>query len=148
MAVAADLPVDAPLASPELVLVDPALAAELRRTHSPVEDRWRFSGTRRGLRSRERLSGSVGVKRRFWTRGARQRRADADNESIVATPPEQTSMDELRPSSHYPGLPAQEPEEAAFEDSPPPPLTSFEEASSESDDDASAARGGCRRGPS
>src|SRR6187200_1960390 len=41
MAVAADLLVDAPLASPELALVDPELAAELRRTHSSVEERWR-----------------------------------------------------------------------------------------------------------
>jgi hypothetical protein len=42
VAVAADLLVgDAPLASPELALVDAELAAELRRTLSPIEDRWK-----------------------------------------------------------------------------------------------------------
>ena len=41
MSVAADLPFgEAPLASPELALVDSTLAAELRRSLSPVVDAW------------------------------------------------------------------------------------------------------------
>ena len=73
------------------------------------------------------------------TRGPGDAEQLDDDESIVATPPEQTSIEELPPSSRYPARPAHEPEEAAFEDSPPSPLTRFDEAAGESDDDASAA---------
>ena len=142
MAVAADLLVDAPLASPELALVDPELAAELRRTHSPVEERWLRPPARvedASAESGEAAPSQLEAADDAGHAGSGDAEQLHDDESIVATPPEQTSIEELRPSSRYPALPAHEPEEAAFEDSPPPPLTSFDEASGESDDDASAA---------
>ena len=142
MAVAADLLVDAPLASPELALVDPELAAELRRTHSSVEERWlhpparvEYVSPESGEDDPSQLEAADDV----GHSGTGDAEQLGDDESIVATPPEQTSIDELPPSARYSGRPAHEPEEAAFEDSPPPPLTRFGQASDESDDDASAA---------
>ena len=142
MAVAADLLVDAPLASPELALVDPELAAELRRTHSSVEERWLRPPARVEYFSPE--SGEDAPPQLEAADDAGHASGDAEqpdnNESIVAVPPEQTSMEELPSSSGYPDRPAHEPEEAAFEDSAPPPRMRFDEASSESDDDTSALR--------
>ena len=106
---------DAPLASPELALVDPELAADLRRTHRP-EHRW-------------------------LPRPARMEAASAEEE---ATPPRLDSrVDAGHAGSGTAGQvhdnESIEPEEAAFADSPSPPLTHVDEASLESADDASAA---------
>src|SRR6187455_1305250 len=142
MAVAADLLVDAPLASPELALVDPELAAELRRTHSSVEERWLRPPARVEYFSPE--SGEDAPPQLEAADDAGHASGDAEqpdnDESIVAVPPEQPSMEELPSSSSYPDRPAHEPEQAAVEDSAPPPLMRFDEPSSESDDDTSALR--------
>lgn len=142
MAVAVDLLVEVPLASPELALVDPELAAELRRTHSSVEERWlrpparvEYFSPESGEDAPPQLEAADDV----GHAGSGDAEQLDNDESIVAVPPEQTSMEELPPGSGYPGRPAHEPEEAAFEDSPPSPLMRFNEASRERDDDASAA---------
>lgn len=139
MAVAADPLVDAPLASPELALVDPKLAADLRRTHSPADDRWLRPRARVEDASAEGEARPAQLESGDDAGHAASGNAEQthDQESIVATPPEQTFSEELRPSSRYPALPAPEPEEAAFEDSPTP-LPNFDEASVD-DDDTSAA---------
>ena len=138
MAVAVDLL--AQRASPELALVDPELAAELRSMLSPVEDRWLRPPARVEDASAEsedppvRLANDAG----YAASGDTQRLHD--DEFIVATPPEQTPAEETPLSSHSPVLPAPKPEEASFEESPPRSGARIDEASAESDDDASALR--------
>jgi hypothetical protein len=138
MVVAAELLVDPPLVSPELALVDPALAAELRSTLSP-EERWPRPPARV-----EDVSAQSGEDPPSQLEAA----GDAGNtesgvadqwnndESIIATQPEQVSAEKLRLSSHYPVLPAPEPDDPAFEDFQTRPSGSFGEASAVSDDDA------------
>jgi hypothetical protein len=140
MAVAADPLVDAPLASPELALVDPKLAADLRRTHSPADDRWLRPRAPVEDASAEGEATPAQLESGDDAEHAASGNAEQthDQESIVATPPEQTFSQELRPNSRYPVLPAPEPEEVAFADSPTP-LTNFDEASVDDDDDTSAA---------
>ena len=135
MAAAADLRFEARLASPELALVDPELGAELRRTHSPVEDRWMrspapvedASAEREDAAAQKESADDAG---HLESGDAEQQHGD---ETIVVTAVEQTPAPELGPSS-YPVLLAQGPEKAAFEDSPPRPLTRFDETPVESDD--------------
>lgn len=141
MAVAANRLVgEAPLVSPELALVDAELAAELRRTLSPVEDSWLRPPARvedASAESEKDASAqleSVDDSGHTESRDAEQLLGD---EYIVSTP-EHAPAVELRPSSHDPVLPAPEPGETAFEDSPPRPEASFDEASVESEDDAPA----------
>ena len=137
MAVAVDLL--AQLASPELALVDPELAAELRSTLSPVEDRWLRPPARVEDASAE--SEDAPVRPEPDAAGyaeSHHTQRQHEDEFIVVTPPEQTTMEELRLSSHYPILPAPKPEEASFEDSPPRCVARVDEASAESDDEASA----------
>jgi hypothetical protein len=136
MAAAADLRVEPPLASPELALVDPELGAELRRTHSPVEDRWMRSPAPVEDASADRENAlapkeSADDAGHLESGDAEQQRGDG---TIVATAAEQmpAAKLELGPSS-YLVLLAQEPEEAAFEDSPPRPLTRFDEAPARDD---------------
>ena len=114
MAVVEDVLLEAPPASPELALVDPELAAELRRAHSPVDDRWLRppAGVEESEAESEdpiQLAVDSGYAESHDTQRA------LDDEFIVATPPEQTPAEELRPSSNSSILRAPEPEEAAFE---------------------------------
>ena len=145
MAVPAGLLVEAQLASPELALVDPELAAELRRTLSPVEDRWLRPPARVEDASAESEDPPVRLADDAGYAESRDTQRLLDDECIVATPPEQTPAEELRPSSHSPVLPAPEPDEAAFERSPPRPLASFEPSIETDEDDTGSV--GCRRGP-
>ena len=138
MAVAVDLL--AQLASPELALVDPELAAELRSTLSPVEDRWLRPPARVEDASAESEDPPVRLADDAGYAASRDTQRLHDDEFIVATPPEQTPAEEPRLSSHYPVLPAPKPEEASFEESPPRSGARIDEASAESDDDASALR--------
>ena len=124
--------------SPELALVDAELAAELRRTLSPVEDSWPRPSARVEDASTESEKHAPAQLESADDVG----HAESPNvvqlhvdESIVSTP-EQTPAEELRPSSHDPFLPVSE--EVAFEDSPPRPLASIDEACAESEDDAPA----------
>ena len=139
MAVAAELMVDTQLASPELALVDPELAAELRSTLSPAEDRWLRPPACVEDASAESEDTPVRLEPddAGYAESHHTQRQHED-EFIVVTPPEQTTMEELRLSSHYPILPAPKPEEASFEDSPPRCVVRVDEASAESDDEASA----------
>ncbi len=141
MAVAANRLVgEAPLASPELALVDAELAAELRLTLGPVEDRWLRPPARVEDASAESgQDAPVQLESADDAGYAESRLAEQlhDDEYIVSTP-EQTPAEELRPTSHDPVLPATEPEEAAFEDSPQRPQASSDEAPAESEDDAPA----------
>ena len=98
MAVAADLLIDAPLASPELALVDPELAAELRRTHSSVEERWlrpparvEYVSPESGEAAPSQLEAADDV----GHAGSGDAEQPDNDESIVATPPEQTSIEVL-----------------------------------------------------
>ena len=130
---------DAPLASPELALVDADLAAELRRTLSPVEDSWPRPPSHVENAPAEAEEDapapleSAGDSGHAESRDAEQLH---DDEHVVSTS-EQTPAEALPPSSYFPVLPAPEPEDAAFEDSPLP-LASFDEASEESEDDTPA----------
>ena len=135
MAVPANLLAEAPLASPELALVDPELAAELRRTYSPFEDRWLRPPARVENASAESEEPSAQPESADDDGQAGSRDAEPlQHEFTVATPPEQAPTEELRPSSLYPVLPAPEREEVGFEDSQTPPPESFGEVSAKSDD--------------
>ncbi len=119
MAVAANLLVsDTPLASPELALVDAELAAQLRRTLGPVEDSWprppaRFEdASAESEKEAPAQLESAGDAGHAEPRDPEQLR---DDEDIVWTP-EQTPAEEHRPNSHYPVLPAPEPEREANEE--------------------------------
>lgn len=124
---------EAPLASPELALVDADLAAELRRTLSPVEDSWPRPPSRVENASTEAEEDAPAQLESAGDSGHAES-PDAerlhDDEHLVSTP-EQTPAEELRPSSYFPVLPAPEPEEEGS----PLPLASFDEASAESADD-------------
>ena len=130
MAVAANRLVgEAPLASPELALVDAELAAELRLTLGPVEDRWLRPPARVEDASAESgQDAPVQLESADDAGYAESRLAEQlqDDEYIVSTP-EQTPAEELRPTSHDPVLPAPAPEDAAFEDSPQRPQASSDE---------------------
>jgi hypothetical protein len=109
---------EAPLASPELALVDAALAAELRRSLSPVED------TR--LRPLARLDEVAAVReedapaqRDFGDDLRPEQAGDAQHSRASehsAEVSEQTPTHIERPSSHYPLLPPLEPDERAIEE--------------------------------
>jgi hypothetical protein len=108
---------ESPLASPELALVDAELAAELRRSLCPVEDSW----LRRRASSEEApaaIEEDAPVQRDFADALGEAESGDAeqlhDYEYIVEVI-EQTPAQSQRTSSHYPVLPAPEPEEEAIE---------------------------------
>lgn len=113
MAVVEDVLLEAPPASPELALVDPELAAELRRAHSPVDDHWLRPPASVEDSSAENEDPVQLVVDAGYAKSHDTQRV-LDDEFIVATPPEQTPAEELRPSSHSSIIPAPEPDEAAF----------------------------------
>jgi len=141
VSVTANPPVgEAPLASPELALVDAELAAELRRTLSPVDDGWLRPPARVKDASATSERGAPAPPEPADDAGQAESRDVEqlhDAESIVSTA-EQTPAEELWAS--FPVLPTPEPDEAAFEDSPPRPQASFDEVSAESEVDASGQR--------
>lgn len=107
---------ESPFASPELALVDATLAAELRRSLSSVEDSW--------LRppSSEEDPGAIeedgSAERDFGDDPGEAETGDAENlydyEYIVEAI-EQTPTQSQRTTSHYPVLPALEPEDELFQ---------------------------------
>ena len=109
---------ESPLASPELALVDPWLAAELRRSLRPAEDTW--------LRHRANLAEAPAaieevapVEPVFADEPADAESGDAEHlydfDHIVEVV-EHTPAQSKQTSSHYPVLPAPEHEEEAIEE--------------------------------
>jgi hypothetical protein len=108
---------DAPLASPELALVDAALAAELRLSLRPVEDSWlrppaSLEEARAAVQEvapdRPDVADELGE--------AQAGNADQLHEyDYIVEAIEHTPAESRRTSSHYPVLPAPEPDEAAIE---------------------------------
>jgi hypothetical protein len=99
---------ESPLASPELALVDAALATELRRSLCPVEDS--------SMRPRERFEEAppafeddTPVQREVADEGGHAEAGDADQlHDYIVDSIEHTPAQSQRTSSHYPVLPAPE----------------------------------------
>jgi len=134
MAVAAHLLDDAPLASPELALVDPELAAELRTTLSP-EERW--------LRPSAGAEDKPDDADALWDVAEIPREAEAApelalvDERPTATPEQAAAEGASR--SHYPVLPASEPDAEAT-DATDVALRRIRESLTETDESPSGKR--------
>jgi hypothetical protein len=109
---------ESPLASPELALVDAALAAELRLSLRPVEDSW-LQGP---ARFEQAPAAFVEHARVQWDPADEVGEAesgDADqlhDDDYIVEVIEHTPEQSQRTSSHYPVLPAPEPYEQAIEE--------------------------------
>jgi hypothetical protein len=111
---------EAPLASPELALVDAELAAELRSKLSLDEDTW--------LRPREHddapPESDTDAPARVESANDHGNAESLDPElhdelfvdEFIVPIPDQTPTEGLQPSSHYPALPAPEPEREVIEE--------------------------------
>ena len=106
-----------PLASPELALVDAALAAELRLSLRPVEDSW----LRAPARLEQAPAAFVEDARVQWDPAdevgeAESRDADQLDDDYIVEGIEHTPEQSQQTSSHYPVLPAPEPDGEAIEE--------------------------------
>jgi hypothetical protein len=109
---------DSPLASPELALVDAALAAELRLSLRPVEDSWlrppvSFEEARAAVEEDAPAEPDVADEPGEAEAGNADQLHEYD---FVVEAIEHTPAERRRTSSHYPVLPAPEPDEAAIEE--------------------------------
>jgi hypothetical protein len=105
-------------ASPELALVDAALAAELRRSLRPVEDSWlppraTLEEAPAAIEKVPPVQQEFADELRPEQAGDSQHFRDFEHSAEVI---EQTPMQSERPSSHYPLLPPLEPDERAIEE--------------------------------
>lgn len=113
MAAAPILIGQAPLASPELALVDADLAAELRLTLCPVVDSW-LSPRANAQKTQAAIEEDVLVERNLTAEPRDSAPADAeplDGYDCVVGVIEQAPVTSQETSSHYPALPAPEPED-------------------------------------
>jgi hypothetical protein len=107
-----------PLASPELALVDADLAAELRRGLRPVEDAWlrpRLNAEAAPAAIEEDAPPQPVVADEPSLAESRDSEHLHDHDYIVEVV-EQAPAPSQQTSSHYPVLPAPEPEEGAIEE--------------------------------
>jgi hypothetical protein len=135
MAAAANLLAEAPLASPELALVDPELAAELRTTLGS-EERW--------LRPMARADDNAVDASALWDVAEilREAEAAAPERLLVDAHPSMTAEQtraEAQTRSHYPVLPASE-TDAEATDATDVALRRIRESLTEADDSPSGKR--------
>jgi hypothetical protein len=107
---------ESPLASPELALVDAALAAELRLSLCPVEDSW----LQAPARFEQAPAAFVEDARVQWdpadeVGGAESGDAHQLDDDYIVEAIEHTPEQGQQQSSHYPVLPAPAPDEEAIE---------------------------------
>ena len=120
MAAAANLLAEAPLASPELALVDPELAAELRTTLGS-EERWLRPMARADDNAVD-ASALWDVAKSFGSRGGSSQRCWS-----TRTPPRRAEQTRAKAQTrpHYPVLPASEPDAEANRTQPMSPCDGF-----------------------
>ena len=118
MAAAPTLVRQSPPASPELALVDADLAAELRLGLRPVVDTW-LSPRANGQETRAAIEEDALVELDLTAEQRDSSPADAeplDNDDCIVGVIEQVPVTSRETSSHYPALPAPEPEDETVEE--------------------------------